>query len=204
MSKPDIQDRLPTRMTAQLDFLLAADALKLVERNNVLHSGARLENTAEHSWHLTLLALTFAEHAPPEVDMSRVIQLLVVHDLVEIHAGDHWELSADAAEVAKKEAEAADALFDLLPHPQATEMRGLWEEFEARNSPDAKFAKAIDALQPMLLVWGPGGTGKTHTPLNARQLRDLKRPSLAHYPALWELAQNILDVAVENGLLPEV
>ncbi|MEL6610037.1 MAG: HD domain-containing protein [Pseudomonadota bacterium] len=182
---------------------MTADALKLVERKNVLHSGARRENTAEHSWHLAVMGLVFAEYAPPEVNMTRVHQLLVLHDLVEIDAGDHWELASDAAEIAGKEAAAADRIFAKLPEDQAKPLRALSDEFTARQTPEARFAKALDALQPMLLVWGPGGSGETHTPLTARQMRDLKRPYLADYPALWALAEALLDNAVATGTLPD-
>ncbi|MEO1734455.1 MAG: HD domain-containing protein [Pseudomonadota bacterium] len=198
-------DELPlnTRIAGQLDFLLTVDALKRVERKNLLHSGSRRENTAEHSWHLTLMAGVFAEYAPPSVDMARVHHLLAVHDLVEIYAGDHWELGSDAADVAAKEAQAAGRLFAKLPKDQAAPFRALSDEFTARQTPEAKFAKALDALHPMLLVWGPGGTGQTHTPLTAQQMRDLKRPYLSQYPQLWALAETLLDAAVASGTLPE-
>lgn len=192
---------LDTRIAAQLDFLLTADALKRVERKNLLHSGLRRENTAEHSWHLTLMASVFAEYAPPSVDMARVHRLLVVHDLIEIYAGDHWELGSDAADVAAKETQAADRLFAKLPEDQAAPLRALSDEFTARQTPEAKFAKALDALHPMLLVWGPGGTGQTHTPLTAQQMRDLKRPYLSDFPALWTLADTLLERAVASGTL---
>lgn len=196
------QNQLDTRLAAQLDFLLTADALKLVERKNVLFSGTRRENTAEHSWHLTLMGVVFGEYAPPEVDMAHVHQLLTVHDLVEIDAGDHWELASNPAEIASKEAEAADRLFAKLPADQAKPLRALSDEFAARQTPEARFAKALDALHPMLLVWGPGGHGVTHTPLTAQQMLDLKRPYLSDYPELWNLAETLLENAVAAGTLP--
>jgi putative hydrolase of HD superfamily len=199
MLKADLGERL----FAQVDFLVQTDALKLVERKNLLHSGARRENAAEHSWHLSVLALVFAEHAPPEVNIAHVSQLLAVHDLVEVFAGDHWALDADALAVAQKEKDAAQDLFGRLPDDQSAKMHGLWKEFEVCETVDAKFAKALDALHPMLLVWGPKGLGKTHVPLNAKQMRELKRDHLQDFPSLWTLANALLDQAVRDGTLPE-
>lgn len=189
-------------MDAQLAFLLAADGLKGVNRHNKVHNGTRQENSAEHSWHLTLMAITFAEHAPPDADIPHIIQLLIAHDLVEVGAGDHWVLASDPEEVAAKEAVAAQELFSLLPADQATHLHTLWREFEARETPEARFAKALDALHPMLMIWGPGGTDYIHTPLTAATLRDLKRPLLEHFPPLWAVAQALLDGAVSRGALP--
>jgi len=202
MMKNTDKSHLPSpRLAAQVEFLVAADALKSVERKNLLFSGARRENAAEHSWHLTLLAMTFAEYAPKEVNIGHVTQLLIVHDLVEVHAGDHWELASDAKEVSLKETQAAEKLFGLLPDEQYETALALWQEFEARDTAEAQFAKALDALHPMLLVWGPGGLGQTHVPLTAQKMKDLKKPYLEAYPALWHLAEQLLDNAVRRGTL---
>jgi putative hydrolase of HD superfamily len=192
-----------TRLTQQLSFLLAADGLKGIERNNRLLDGSRQENSAEHSWHLTLMAMTLAEHAPPGTDMAHVLQLLVTHDLVEIHAGDHWVVEENAAAVAAAEAAAAERLFALLPVDQCDRLAALWGEFEARETPEARFARALDALHPMLLIWSAEGQGRgaLHGTMTASMLRARKRPALEHYPALWSVAESLLDRAVERGLL---
>lgn len=204
MTKPNSSDHANPRLSAQLAFVIAADALKSVERKNLLLSGARRENAAEHSWHLALLAMTFAEYAPDGTDIAHVTQLLIVHDLVEVHAGDHWELASDAEDVLHKESQAAEKLFGLLPEDQRRNAIALWQEFEARETAEAKFAKALDALHPMLLVWGPGGTGQTHVPLTAQQMKELKKPHLVAFPALWQLAEHLLDDAVKRGKLPPI
>lgn len=191
----------PDRLDRQLAFLLAADALKGVERHNLLLDASRRENAAEHSWHLTLMATTLAEHAPAGTSIAHVVELLVAHDLVEIHAGDHWD-GDGLKDVAAKEAAAAERLFGLLPSDQGRRFLGLWQEFEARRSPEARFAKALDALHPMLLVWGPGGSGTTHVPLTATVMRAMKRPALEPFPELWRMAQRLLDAAVGRGALP--
>lgn len=149
----------------QLRFVREAGRLKGVLRQTPLTEPARRENSAEHSWHLAVMALVLAGHAPPRIDLSRVIAMLLVHDLVEIDAGDLF-LYADAAQHARQEeAEqaAADRIFALLPAGQATRIRALWDEFEQRSTPEAKFARALDRLQPMLEnVQAGGGTWAEH------------------------------------------
>lgn len=190
------------RLARQLDFLLMADGLKGVQRHNRVFDDSRPENAAEHSWHLTLMAMTLAEHAADGTDIAHVIELLITHDLVEVHAGDHWAASSDAADVSRKEQHAAAKLYGLLPADQTTRLAALWHEYEARQTPEARFAKAIDALHPMILIWGPGGRGTIHTPLTATAMRDIKRTALEPFPELWALAQRLLDDAVEQEMLP--
>ncbi|MEQ9138662.1 MAG: HD domain-containing protein [Thalassobaculum sp.] len=190
-----------TRLDRHLGFLLTADRLKRVERSNRLHDGSRFENSAEHSWHLCLMALTLAEHAPPGTDIGRVVEMLVVHDVVEIDAGDHWVVAENAAAVAAKEAAAAERLFALLPDDQHRRFHALWTEYEARATAEARFARALDSLHPMLLVWGPGASDEVHVPVTAAFMREHKRAALEPYPALWVLAQSLLDGAVARGVL---
>ena len=124
------------RLRRQLAFVLEADALKSVERRNYLADGSRRENTAEHSWHLALMATVLAEHASEPVDVGRVIVMLLVHDLVEIHAGDTFVYDDAAhADKAEREIAAARRLFGQLPADQGAVLRGLWEEFEERQAP---------------------------------------------------------------------
>src|SRR5215472_12194668 len=140
-------------LDSQVGFLLEADRLKTVLRQSLITDRSRRENSAEHSWHLALMALVLAEHAPPGTDLGRVGAMLVLHDLVEIDAGDLF-LYADAAAHARQEVAeraAADRLFAILPTAQAAAMRALWEELEERRTPEARFARALDRLQPMLL-----------------------------------------------------
>src|SRR6516165_4030198 len=143
----------------RIEFLLEADRLKTVARQSRITDGSRHENSAEHSWHLALMALVLAGHAPPGTDLARVLAMLLVHDLVEIDAGDLF-VYADGAALARQEVAeraAADRIFALLPDPQAAEIRGLWDEFEERRTREARFARALDRLQPMLLNMRTGG-----------------------------------------------
>ncbi|NHX27342.1 HD domain-containing protein, partial [Escherichia coli] len=132
------------RLDSQLAFLVEADKLKSVLRASTLADNSRRENSAEHSWHVALTALALADQAGPEVQIDRVIRMLLLHDLVEIDAGDapiHGDHDAAALEAAERAA--ADRLFGLLPADMAAEFRALWEEFETAESADAVFAKSI-------------------------------------------------------------
>ncbi len=146
------------RIDAQMAFLLEADHLKSVSRASRLVDGSRFENSAEHSWHIALFAVILAEHATDDVNIDRVIRMLLIHDLVEIDAGDtpiHGQV--DAAAQAEAEAHAADRLFGLLPEDQAVRLRALWDEFEAAETPDAVFAKSLDRLPAPLQNMANGG-----------------------------------------------
>ncbi|MGH1579034.1 HD domain-containing protein [Planktotalea sp.] len=140
---------MSNRLDAQMAFLNEADKLKSVIRATTLGDASRNENSGEHSWHIALYALVLAEHAPAGVDINRVIKMLLLHDLVEIDAGDapifgDHDITAMEAE----ETKAADRIFSLLPEDQNASLRALWEEFEAASTPDAVFAKSLDRFQP--------------------------------------------------------
>lgn len=157
---PGVDDRL----AAQLRFLVEIDKLKAVLRASPLAGADRWENSAEHSWHLAVAVLVLAEHAVEPVDLARTVELVVLHDLVEVYAGD-TVLGDVAAErdQAERERAAADALFPLLPADLAGRFRARWDEFEARSSPEARFAKALDRFVPLLHSWvAAGGTWRRH------------------------------------------
>ena len=187
----------------QVGFLLEADRLKTVLRQSTLTDRSRRENSAEHSWHLALMALVLAGHAPPGTDMNRVMAMVVLHDLVEIDAGDLsvYAGEADQARQRQAEREAADRLFPLLPPAQASALRALWDEFEERATAEAKFARALDRLQPMLINMVTGGgtwrsAGVTATEALARvALVEDGSPSLGAY------ARAMIGAAVDRGIL---
>ena len=137
------------RIDKQVAFLTEVDRLKSIERATTLGDGTRFENSAEHSWHVALYALILTEQARPDVEISRVIKMLLIHDLVEIDAGDAPIFGQyDAEKLANEEAKAARRIFGLLPADQASELLDLWNEFEAAATPDAQFAKSMDRFQP--------------------------------------------------------
>jgi putative hydrolase of HD superfamily len=191
------------RLDQQMRFVGEIDRLKGVLRQTILAGPGRRENSAEHSWHLAMMAVTLGEHAPPDTDIGRVTAMLLLHDLVEIDAGDLFVYADEAQQARQEEAEraAADRIFALLPPDQAASFRGLWDEFEERRTPEARFARGLDRLQPMLenLTAG-GGTWKEHgitadQVLVKVQLIDDGSASLGRY------ARNLVDRAVRDGLL---
>jgi putative hydrolases of HD superfamily len=191
------------RLDAQLRFVTETSRLKGVLRQTTLAGLGRRENSAEHSWHIALMALALAEHAPAGTDIGRVVAMLLAHDLVEIDAGDLFVYADEAQQARQHQAEraAADRIFVLLPPDQAASLRGMWDEFEERQTKEARFARAIDRLQPMLenLRVG-GGTWKEHH-ITADQV--LAKVALVEdgSPELGRYARNMVAEAVRGGLL---
>jgi putative hydrolases of HD superfamily len=191
------------RLDQQMRFVGEAGLLKRVLRQTMLTDPARRENSAEHSWHLAVMALTLADHAPPGTDIGRVIAMVLLHDLVEIDAGDLFAY-ADQEQQARQEAAeraAADRIFALLPEDQAASVRGLWDEFEERSTSEARFARALDRLQPMLAnMRAGGGTWQRHG-ITADQV--LAKVELIEdgSAALGSYARDLVARAVQTGLL---
>ncbi len=180
------------RLEAQFAFLNEADRLKSVLRATTLVDGSRPENSGEHSWHLALYALVLADQAAPGVDINRVIRMLLIHDLVEIDVGDVPIHSANgqahaSVETQAAEAKAADRIFGLLPKDLAADLRALWEEFEAAETPDARFAKSLDRVQPVMAnLMSGGGTWATYN-VTYDQLESRVGVKIAKgAPALWD------------------
>jgi putative hydrolase of HD superfamily len=190
-------------LDSQLRFLLEADRLKGVLRQSQIIDGSRRENSAEHSWHLALMSLVLGEYAPAGTDLSRVTAMTVVHDLVEIDAGDLFVYAGEQAQARQEEAEraAADRLFALLPAGQAASFRALWDEFEERRTPEAKFARALDRLQPMLANYQLGGGTWAQHGVTADQV--LAKVALIEdgSAALGAFAREMVSAAVSQGFL---
>jgi len=191
------------RLKKQIQFILEIDKIKNIFRMTRIHDGTRRENDAEHSWHIALMAFLLSEYAKdPGIDVLKVMKMCIVHDLVEIDAGDTFCYDA-AANLDKQEREqkAADRIFGMLPDDQGRELRGLWEEFDAMETPEAKYAAAMDRLQPVLMNFlNKGGTWKEHN-ISKDQVVKRNRRIEDGAPALWELASQLIDEAVEMGLL---
>ena len=188
------------RLTAQLRFIRELDRLKSVERMISLIGGARRETSAEHSWHLAVMTPLLAEHATDEVDVLRAQTMVLIHDVVEIEAGDAFAFNARANEgQVERERRAAEKLFGMLPADQAAHFRELWEEFEASETPDARFALALDRFQALLMNHGnQGGTWKLHDVSRDRVLERME-PIRQVAPALWDV---VLAVVEEADLRP--
>ena len=206
MTTPSVEPALSPsngRLVRQVAFIAECDKLKEIFRQTLNTQSRRAENDAEHSWHLCLCVIVLAEHANwPDLDVLHVLKMLIVHDLVEIDAGDTFAYDTAAmANQHEREAIAADRIFGLLPEDQAKEFHALWDEFEEKKTPESKFATACDRFQPMLLncrVQGGGWKkhGVTHDRVVARNSQIADGSA-----ALWQHAQQLIQELVDAGHL---
>jgi len=187
----------------QLEFLKIADELKNVQRQTLLADKSRRENVAEHSWHIALMALTLFEHAEiDDVNLCRVLKMLLVHDLVEIYAGDVPAFSGiENNEKLELEQQAADRLFALLPDHQAKKYRGLWEEFDEMETPDALYATALDRFSPFFANHLTDGYTWVKYGVTAAQVYERIAPVKTVIPKLWEFIETAVQDAINKGYI---
>ncbi len=191
------------RLARQLAFLREVDRLKAVLRRTALIDRSRLENSAEHSWHLAVMVLVLGEYAPDGTDLGRVVRMLLVHDVVEIDAGDTFAYDVGAhADKAARERAAADRVFGLLPADLAAELRSLWDEFEGCGTREARFANALDRFQGLLLntSTNDGGTWRQHGVTRQAVLHRME-PIRHGIPALWSHVTEAIETAAAEGHL---
>ena len=192
------------RLSQQIEFLVEIDRLKSIVRQTLLVDGSRHENSAEHSWHLAVLAMVLAEHATAPVDLSRVLKMILVHDIVEIDAGDTYCYDEKGnRDKAEREQRAADRIFSLLPRDQAVEFRSLWEEFESRQTADAIFAAALDRLQPLLNNFRAGGVMWLKHGIRKEQVYSRNSPMEQGSAVLWDYAETMIKDAISKGWIGE-
>ena len=190
------------RFAQQLAFVQELDRLKTVERQSFILDGLRRENTAEHSWHVAMLALVLADHAEADVDIARVVLLLLVHDIVEIDAGDTGIHDRDGhVDKQAREQAAAARLFGLLPEDVGVTLRAAWDEYEAAETPEGRFARVFDRLAPFLLNFGAGGMPWRRWNVTSVQVRDVLTPIGEAAPELGRFVDAAIDRAVEDHLL---
>lgn len=192
------------RFQKQLDFVLELDKLKYIERQSYVADGHRHENDSEHSWHLALMAMLFSEYANEKVDVLHVIKMVLIHDAVEIDAGDTYAYdTAGNATKREREEKAADRIFNILPEDQAKEMRAIWEEFEAGETPEARFAAALDRVQPIMLNDITDGRAWREHEVAASQV--LKRNANTHLGSkrLWEHVEGLVEKNRQLGNLKD-
>ena len=189
-------------LESQIRFLIELDRMKTIERQSPIFAGGRRENDAEHSWHIAVMAMVLREYAAEPVDMGHVLEMLAVHDLIEIYAGDTFAYDAAGnADKAARENAAADRLYALLPEGQGAVYRALWEEFDAMETPEARFAASLDRLQPLLSNWlNEGGTWRDHG-VHSEQVYRRMEPLMAGAPKLWALADSIIRASITRGYL---
>lgn len=193
------------RLASQIEFLLEIEKLKRVLRQTWHLDQSRQENDAEHSWHLAVMALLLVEHAAePDLDLARVVKMVLIHDLVEIDAGDTFAYDEQGAlDKVAREQTAADRIFALLPSDQAVAFRGLWDEFEERRTPEARYAAALDRLQPLLHNYHTEGRTWREHGVTSKKVLARNRHMAEGAPSLWQLAEGLIRDAVERGYLQE-
>jgi putative hydrolase of HD superfamily len=193
------------RFRQQIEFILEVDKLKNVLRKTILMDRSRRENSAEHSWHIALTVLVLSEYAKDsDVDLFRVMKILLVHDLIEIDAGDTYCYDDQGRkDQAQREKNAADRIFNLLPADQATTLRELWDEFEERETPESRFANALDRLQPFLHNYFTEGQTWQENNIKRAQVKSRMRPVDDGAPVLWDYVSSLIDDGVKKGFLGE-
>lgn len=190
------------RLQKQLDFILELDRLKYIERQSYVADASRHENDAEHSWHLALMAMLLSEYANEEVNVLHVIKMVLIHDAVEIDAGDTYAYDAEGNETKRaREEKAADRIFNILPEDQAGEMRKIWEEFEAGITPEAKFAAALDHIQPIMLNDITGGRAWREHGVAMSQVIDRNSDTHLGSETLWRHTKSLVEKNRDLGNL---
>jgi putative hydrolase of HD superfamily len=190
------------RLEQQLAFCRELDKLKTVLRRSQLMDASRNENSAEHSWHLASMAMLLTEYAAEPVDLTRVLKMLLVHDVVEIDAGDTF--AYDVVNVAtqnEREMRAADRLFGLLPDEQGRELRELWEEFDDRRTPESKYANALDRLQPLMQNYYSGGMSWKKHGVTREQVMERMEAVRIGMPQVWPSVMKVIDDACSEDMV---
>lgn len=190
------------RLKQQIEFIMEVDKLKNIYRQNYLSDGSRREDDAEHSWHMALMCSLLMEYSNEKLDVAKTILMILIHDVVEIDAGDTYayDISANLSK-RDKELAAADRIFNLLPKDQAVMLRALWDEFEEGNTPEARFAGTLDRLQPLLLnAYSDGRSWKEHGISKSQVMKRNETTSLGS-ERLGALAYSIINEQAECGNL---
>lgn len=194
------------RFARQMQFIVEIDKLKKVIRQSALIDASRQENDSEHSWHAAIMAILLSEYAnEPKLDLLRVLKMLLIHDLVEIYAGDTFAYDEKAqSDKEKKERVAARRIFSLLPEDQYHDYLETWNEFESCSTPEAQFASALDSLQPLILSFYSRGWSWRKHGVTRQQVLSKNKSIEAGSESLWEYARSLIDKASTNGFLSDV
>ena len=189
-----------SRITNQIKFIEQLDSLKTVIRKNLIMDESRRENSAEHSWHIATMSMVLAEYAPTEIDQSKVLKILLLHDVIEIHAGDTFCFDIEGNKnKEERERRAADKLFGLLPTDQRAEFMDLWHEFEEGETAEARFANSLDRFQALLQnINTRGGTWRIHK-IDKERVVQRMLPIKEGAPTLWPIVERYLDDAFSQG-----
>lgn len=199
-SKTNLSE-INTRLDQQFQFIREIDKEKFIGRQTYLSDGIRKENDAEHAWHLALMTILLGEYANEPIDVLKTVTMVLIHDIVEIDAGDTYAYDETGKKTKKeREEKAADRLFHLLPADQGQKLRGLWEEFEAGDTPEARFAHTMDNVQPTMLNDASNGKSWTEHSVKLAQILKRNQNTDAGSRVLWEYAKkHFIDPHVEMG-----
>ena len=190
------------KIKKQIEFVLVIDEMKNVLRRNLVVDGSRRENDAEHSWHLAMLAMILEEYSSEKVDIERVLKITLVHDVVEVYAGDTFAYDAKGNEdKLDREIEAANRLFGMLDPVQGAEIRALWDEFEAKETAESRYANAVDRLQPLLLNYMTNGHTWKLGDVHATQIYKRMDIIRTATPELWHIVEGIINTSIQAGIL---
>lgn len=188
------------RLQKQMEFIVEVDKVKKIMRQTYLSDASRKEDDAEHSWHLALMAVLLKEYSNEEVDLTKVIPMVLIHDLVEIDAGDTYAYSGESAAVTEaRERKAAERVFGILPEDQGKVFRDLWEEFEAYETPEAKFAHVLDNCQPMLLNDASNGLSWTEHQVRKSQIYKRNGHTAEGSRKIWNYMQSLIQKHIDLG-----
>lgn len=189
-------------LTQQIAFIKEIDKVKYIERRTKLFNSDRRENDAEHSWHLAMMALVLSDYSDAEIDLLKVIKMVLIHDIVEIDAGDTFLYDQNKNhDNTEEELKSAERIFGMLPEKQAAEFIEIWKEFEMGDTPEAKFARSLDKLEPLLQNTSNNGGTWQEFGVKYQAVYDKKKAIKNGSKALWNFAENLIDESVEKGIL---
>lgn len=196
------EENVTQRLRKQLEFIIEIDKVKSIIRKSRTFHNKRYENDAEHGWHISMMALVLAEYANEKIDISKVIKMTLLHDLVEIDAGDTFLYAANRNDATVNERACAKRIFGMLPEEQCNEFMALWEEFEAKETPESKFAGVMDRLEPLMQNYNDEGhTWKKHSVPSEKVFQLNRQQMKKGSETIWNYAKSIIEDAVKKGYL---
>lgn len=194
--------KISQRLEKQMNFIKEMDKLKSIRRRSLLINEDRAENDAEHSWHLALAVIILSEYSSEKIDLLKVMKMVIIHDIVEIDAGDTYCYDKEGLKTQeKREMEAAQKLFGMLPKDQETELFTLWREFEDKQTPEAKFAASLDRLQPILLNYSKGGIAWKKRKIKRQQVEERQNVTQEGSQDIYNYIMEVIEAAYNEGML---